>query len=422
MPIHELASMTWTDVQAVVARGAEVVAVLPLGAVEAHGPHLPLGTDIVIAEAMARDGAERLSRRGLDVILVPALPVAPAPFAAAFAGTIDTPASATTAMLVGIARSLHQHGVRCTLIANAHHDPTHVDAIRAAVADAASSGVTIIFPDLTRRRWAERLTDEFRSGACHAGRYEGSIVLAAAPQLVQTTRAAGLAPNPRSLVDAIRRGDRTFADAGGPDAYFGWPADASAKEGREIIERLGAIVEDVVMDAVGTKNDERRAKNDNVETKNTEHDATGADGSLLPINPPGLGRPHGFSHGILAPAGSRMLAVAGQTATDGHGLVTETDFAAQFGLALGRIIDVVREAGGEALDITRMTIYVTDLDRYRRARERLGDVWQSHMGRHYPAMALVEVKGLVDPGALVEIEADAAIPPIASGGAAAGGR
>jgi enamine deaminase RidA (YjgF/YER057c/UK114 family) len=133
---------------------------------------------------------------------------------------------------------------------------------------------------------------------------------------------------------------------------------------------------------------------------------------MLPINPRALGRPRGFSHGMLAPAGSRMLAVAGQTATNADGIIIEGDFVAQFAVALQRVLDVVRDAGGRASDVTRMTVYVTDLETYRRARAALGDAWKAHMGRHYPAMALVEVKGLVDPGALVEIEADAAIPPI----------
>ena len=252
--------MTWPAFQSL--ERDTVVAILPLGAIEAHGPHLPLGTDIVIAEEMARAGAARLSARGLTVVVLPAIPVAPAPFAAAFAGTLNTPAHATTDLIRGIARSLARAGVRMMAIANAHHDPAHVGAIRAAAADPGTDiAATIVFPDLTRRRWAERLTEEFRSGACHAGRYEGSIVLAAAPELVDTSRLAVLPDNPRSLVDAIRRGHTTFAEAGGPDAYFGWPAAATAAEGHEIIEQLGAVIEEAVLEAL-MKNEERRTKNE----------------------------------------------------------------------------------------------------------------------------------------------------------------
>ena len=249
MPVHALAAMTWTSVRALPVE--RTIAILPTGAIEAHGPHLPLGTDIVIAEAMAHAGAERLSARDRHVLILPTLPVSPAPFAAAFAGTISTPAESTTQMVIAIARSLASHGIAITAIANAHHDPVHVDALRAAESGiAVEARARLVFPDLTRRRWAQRLTEEFQSGACHAGRYESSIVLAAQPDAVATAVMRALAPNPRSLVDAIRSGHKSFAEAGGPDAYFGFPAEASAEEGRQIIEMLGAILEEAVLEAL----------------------------------------------------------------------------------------------------------------------------------------------------------------------------
>jgi creatinine amidohydrolase len=248
MAVHQLASLSWLAFRQL--RSPRLVAVLPVGAIEAHGPHLPLGTDILIAEAMARAGAERLARRGFDVVLLPVLPVAPAPFAAAFDGTIDTAAAAMAMTIEGVARSLGRHGVAVTVIANAHHDPANVGAVRDAVAQIEKEGVTrLLFPDLTRRRWATRLTEEFQSGACHAGRYETSVVMAVAPETVDVASQAALEPNRRSLVAAIQQGERTFAEAGGPDAYFGAPAEATADEGRDIIDRLGTIIEDAVVEA-----------------------------------------------------------------------------------------------------------------------------------------------------------------------------
>jgi creatinine amidohydrolase len=249
MPLHLIASLSWPEVRA--CRAGRTVAILPVGAIEAHGPHLPLATDVIIAEAMARRGAERLAARDLDVLLLPALPFAPAPFAAGFAGTLDVPSQAVTAMVAGIARSLARHGVCLTAVASAHLDPANVGAIRAAAGEVEADGAAaLVFPDLTRRRLAERLGDEFASGACHAGRYEGSVVLAERPEWVRREVMRSLAPNPRSLVDAIREGRQTFADAGGPEAYFGFPAEATAGEGRAIVEALGAIVEDAVMEAL----------------------------------------------------------------------------------------------------------------------------------------------------------------------------
>jgi enamine deaminase RidA (YjgF/YER057c/UK114 family) len=128
------------------------------------------------------------------------------------------------------------------------------------------------------------------------------------------------------------------------------------------------------------------------------------------INPASLGQPRGFSHGLLAPPGSRLLFVSGQTATDADGRVIDGTFAAQFERALSRVLAVVTEAGGTPSHVARMTVFVSDLDAYLASRNTLGDIWKRRMGPHYPAMALVEVSRLVDAGAMVEIEATAVLP------------
>ena len=128
------------------------------------------------------------------------------------------------------------------------------------------------------------------------------------------------------------------------------------------------------------------------------------------INPSALGKPRGFSHGLLAPAGARLLFVAGQTAADAEGRIATRTFAQQFDECLGRVLAVVESAGGTPAHVGRMTVFVTRLDEYIASRELLTAVWRRRMGAHYPAMALVEVTRLVDEGALVEIEATAAIP------------
>lgn len=139
----------------------------------------------------------------------------------------------------------------------------------------------------------------------------------------------------------------------------------------------------------------------------------GADARADPfevLNPAALGEPRGWNHGLLAPREGRVLFVAGQTAAGPGGDIETPDFAAQFALALDRVLAVVRAAGGEPSHIGRMTIYVTDLAAYRDARSELGAAWGARLGRHYPAMSLVEVSGLVDVGAQVEIEATAVVP------------
>jgi enamine deaminase RidA (YjgF/YER057c/UK114 family) len=130
---------------------------------------------------------------------------------------------------------------------------------------------------------------------------------------------------------------------------------------------------------------------------------------LAIINPAELGAPRGWNNGVLGRAGGRTLFIAGQTARDGSGQVTAADFVSQFDRALGNVLAVVREAGGAPGDIGRFTIYVTDMAQYRGGLKPLGEVYRRRMGTHYPAMALVEVKSLVDPQALVEIEATAVL-------------
>lgn len=132
-------------------------------------------------------------------------------------------------------------------------------------------------------------------------------------------------------------------------------------------------------------------------------------GRLAIINPEELGAPRGFNNGMLAQAGGRLLFIAGQTARDGSGQVAAADFVSQFDRALGNVLAVVRGAGGEVGDIGRFTIYVTDMALYRTSLKPLGDVYRRRMGPHFPAMALVEVTSLVDPQALVEIEATAVL-------------
>ena len=245
MPVLELAQLTWEEVRDL--DRAHTPVILPVGAIEAHGPHLPLDSDVVIATAMARAGAQRLASHGKTVLILPALAYTAAPFGAEFQGTLSISAVTVTGVIVDLARSLSRQGFQLLAIANAHLDPEHLTALREAVKLArAESLLPIIFPELTRKPWGSRLGEEFRSGACHAGQFESSIVLHERPQSVREKVRGTLQPNPRSLSDAIKTGKRTFADAGGPRAYFGDPAAATAAEGSRLIDALGAILEEAV--------------------------------------------------------------------------------------------------------------------------------------------------------------------------------
>ena len=127
------------------------------------------------------------------------------------------------------------------------------------------------------------------------------------------------------------------------------------------------------------------------------------------VNPKSLGEPKGWNNGLIAPAGGRLLFVAGQAGWETEAAGDPPGFAEQFARALDKVLAVVREAGGTPEDVGRVTIYVTDLAAYQANRRTLGEAWRARLGKHYPAVALLEVKGLVDRGALVEIEATAVL-------------
>ena len=143
-------------------------------------------------------------------------------------------------------------------IANAHLDPAHLASLDAAVsAIRRDIGLAVAFPNLAAKPWALRLSDEFRSGACHAGQFETSIVLAERPELVRDGIRAALPPNPASLSRAIRDGKRSFEEAGGARAYFGFPAQATAEEGRATVDVLGAILDEAVQAELGARHARR---------------------------------------------------------------------------------------------------------------------------------------------------------------------
>ena len=127
------------------------------------------------------------------------------------------------------------------------------------------------------------------------------------------------------------------------------------------------------------------------------------------INPTSLGAPKGFSHGVLAAPG-RLLFVAGQIGADASDRLVSDTFVGQFAQALGNVLKVVRAAGGGPEHICRLTMYATDRQAYLSALREVGQAYREQMGRHFPAMALVEISALVLDEAQIEIEATAVIP------------
>jgi enamine deaminase RidA (YjgF/YER057c/UK114 family) len=132
--------------------------------------------------------------------------------------------------------------------------------------------------------------------------------------------------------------------------------------------------------------------------------------SFTIINPESLGAPRGYSNGLLADAGGRLLFIAGQIAWNQDQKIVSKDFVEQFDKALENVVAVVSAAGGEPAHIARLLVYVTDKIEYVERTKEVGERYRKHMGKHFPAMALVQVRGLLDDAAKVEIEGIAVLP------------
>jgi enamine deaminase RidA (YjgF/YER057c/UK114 family) len=122
------------------------------------------------------------------------------------------------------------------------------------------------------------------------------------------------------------------------------------------------------------------------------------------INPESLGRPRGYTNGLLTTPGARLLFVAGQIGWDENQRLVGEDFVEQFDRALRNVLAVVNEAGGASEGVARLVVYVTDKREYAARTREIGARWRALMGRHFPAMTLVEVSALLEDGAKVEIE------------------
>ncbi len=133
------------------------------------------------------------------------------------------------------------------------------------------------------------------------------------------------------------------------------------------------------------------------------------------VNPASLAKPVGYAHGVLAAPG-RTLFLGGQVGWDAAGQFrTPFDLVQQVDQALANLVDVLSTAGGLPEHVTSLRVYVLSADAWRANAREIGAVWKRHMGRWFPAMALLEVKRLYEPEALVEIEGTAVVPPTAAG-------
>jgi creatinine amidohydrolase len=207
------------------------VHLLPLGATEPHGPHAPLSTDTLISVGICERAAKRLDGE-VPVLVLPAMPYGVTRYGSAFPGVVSISEETLRSLVAEIAESVGR-----LVLVNSHFEPEQVETLRA-------TGLPLL--DLTRRKNAERLTDEFRSGSCHAGRYETSLVLADRPELVHADRMQALDERHVEMPAAIAAGQTDFLAMGMDQAYCGAPAEASADEGRETYETLTEMLVELI--------------------------------------------------------------------------------------------------------------------------------------------------------------------------------
>jgi creatinine amidohydrolase len=252
-----LADLTWPEARRV-ARDRRTVVLLPLGAVEQHGPHLPLSVDWIGSEELARRVAPHLLRRGWRPLLAPSLPYGASPLAAAWPGTVSLTPATTARVIVEVVRGLARHGLRRFVLTNYQADPGHLRAIARARRALARSRVQVLVagfaPDDGRANpmFDPRVRKLMRSprpaAEWHGGELETAMMLAVAPALVRRSVARRL---PSAWVDwsaALARGARTFeAMHRQGRGYFGWPATARASTGRRVMALRGRLIAAVLL-------------------------------------------------------------------------------------------------------------------------------------------------------------------------------
>ncbi len=241
----ELAALTTDEVRAVCASPPTAVLV-PSGSVEPHGPHLPLGTDSVISCEAAKRAAAMLMERGVATYIAPIVAYGVTDFSVGFAGAIGVPAEVLTAWLGAIAARFRTDGWSHVCFVSNHLEPAHDAAVRKVLEGSELGRLSVACP-LTRR-WGRTLSEEFKRGNCHAGRYETSLALAS--DLDVRPDYAQLPGIETSLSDGIRTGKTTFLEMGLSRAYTGAPAEATREEGLAMYERLAEMIVGEVLEGL----------------------------------------------------------------------------------------------------------------------------------------------------------------------------
>ncbi|MBW1667527.1 MAG: creatininase family protein [Deltaproteobacteria bacterium] len=237
-----------------------LVLVLPIGAMESHGPHCPLGTDTFNSTEIALRTAEKLRKKGYEAFVLPPLAYTPAQCARNFPGTINISIETQTALITEICIQLIRQGITNICLCNNHGDPANIKAIYNACESIFEKvGVRLIYPDKTRKKYAVRLPDSYQKAECHGDSYEVSMVMAIDHSLINEERRKALPPVHVNLVEKMfteKLDD--FKLMGMPDSYNGDPAAATAEEGEQTLDTIADIMVESVEERFQGKDQELR--------------------------------------------------------------------------------------------------------------------------------------------------------------------
>jgi creatinine amidohydrolase len=228
-------NFSYREVEALLEGERTPVLLFPVGSTEPHGPHSPLSTDPIISAGMCLRAARSLAEDPeIRALILPELPYGVTRYTARFPGAVHVSENALRAMIVDISKSLIAQGFEYIVLVNNHFEPEHVQTLHSSIDTIQEeTGKLVGYLDLTRRERAMALTEEFRKGECHAGRYETSLVLADRPELVDESMMRSLPELPINLAKVIAAGHKDFVDMGLTQAYCGSPANATPEEGEE---------------------------------------------------------------------------------------------------------------------------------------------------------------------------------------------
>jgi creatinine amidohydrolase len=243
-----MSEMSWTEVEQ--ALKERPVALLPVGPTEAHGPHLPVDTDTAIALEAARRTAVKLKTRGIHSLIAPPISLGVSLLAADFPGTMALPPETAVAVVRDLCLSLARR-FRAVAIVNVNQEQAHLEALKKAAEEAGKAGASVCVTELAKKRWVDKLGEAFRAGD-HGGAFETSLMMACCRERVREKERISLPPID-GLAAALKKGAKTFAEAGGEDGYFGDPTAASAEEGDALFEALTDILTLSVMEHLGSK-------------------------------------------------------------------------------------------------------------------------------------------------------------------------